>query len=91
MLGRLETLHIAGSGFPLSAVRNQIADAIDLIVQLKRFSDGHRRVMEICEVCGMKDGEIELNTIFERNKGEALSRTENPLRGRSLIKGLQDI
>lgn len=91
MLGRLETLHIAGSGFPLSAVRNQIADAIDLIVQLKRFSDGHRRVMEICEVCGMKDGEIELNTIFERNKGEALSRTANPLSGRILTKGLQDV
>ena len=91
MLGRLETLHIAGSGFPLSAVRNQIADAIDLIVQLKRFPDGHRRVMEICEVCGVKDGEIELNTLFERNKGEDLSRTGSHIRGRYLIKGLPEI
>lgn len=88
MLGRLETLHIAGSGFPLSAVRNQIADAIDLIVQLKRFPDGHRRVMEICEVCGVEDGEIELNTLFERIKGETLSRTDSPVRGKCLIKGL---
>ena len=91
MLGRLETLHITGSGFPLSAVRNQIADAIDLIVQLKRFPDGHRRVMEICELCGVKDGEIELNTLFDRNKGEDLSRTDRPVRGKCLFKGLQNI
>ena len=89
MLGRLETLHISSSGFPLTAVRNQIADAIDVIVQLKRYPDGHRRVTHIDELCGIKEGEYELNPLFEREDGGDLERTGNPVRNKYKLKGLQ--
>ncbi len=89
MLGRLETLHIASSSFPLMAARNQIAEAIDLIVQLKRFHDGHRRVVEITQLCGIKDGDYELNTIFERKGEGPILRSGNPVRDGYKLKGLQ--
>ncbi len=91
MLGRLETMHIAGSSFPLAAVRNQIADAIDLVVQLKRFRDGSRKVVEITEVCGVSNGEIQLNALFERVGNGKLERTENPVRNGSKLGDIQGI
>lgn len=91
MLGRLETMHIAGSSFPLAAVRNQIADAIDLIVQLKRFRDGSRKVIEITEVCGVRNGEIQLNALFERSGNGKLERTGNPVRNGSKLGDIQGI
>lgn len=72
MLLRLETLFLAASGFPLDAVRGQIAGAIDLFVHLARTSDGHRRVVEISEVAGYENGVIRLNTLFEYYPGEGL-------------------
>ncbi len=80
MLGRLETMHISGSSFPLQAVRSQIADAIDLIVQLKRYQNGHRKVTEVTEVCGIDKDGYELNVIFETDKEGRLVRTKNPVR-----------
>ena len=90
MIGRLETMHISGSSFPLTAVRSQIADAIDLIVQLKRFQDGHRRVTEITEVCKDINGEIRLNTLFERDDEGILKRTGRKEEGRKL-KGIHGL
>lgn len=50
-LRRLETLALmAGIGLPLAAVREQVASAIDLVVQLARVADGRRGVVEVCEV-----------------------------------------
>ena len=66
MLSRLETMVLMGaSGLPLEAIRNQIASAIDIIIHLSRLRDHSRKVVEIVEVVGMKDGEIELNTLYE--------------------------
>jgi len=79
MLLRLETLFLSASGFPLEAVRGQIAGAIDLFVHLARTADGHRRVMEISEVAGYEDGVIGLNKIFEYVPGEGLRATGNDL------------
>ena len=45
---------MAGMDLPLRAVREQIAAAFDLIVQLERLPDGARRVTQISEVQGMK-------------------------------------
>ena len=80
MLGRLETMVLANSDFPSDAIRRQIAQAIELIVQLQRDGEGRRRVVEISEVAGLKDGEIVLNQLFVFRPGEGLVRTENPLK-----------
>lgn len=57
-LARLETLVLmAGMDLPLRAIREQIASAIDVIVQISRLRDGTRRVVSITEVQGM-EGEI---------------------------------
>lgn len=71
MLSRLETMVLLGADIPLMAVRRQIASAIDIIVHLGRLRDKSRRVLEICEVAGFADGEIELNRLYEfRERGE---------------------
>ncbi|PAU90294.1 pilus assembly protein CpaF [Kocuria sp. WN036] len=58
VIARLETLVLmAGMDLPLRAVREQIASAIDVVVQLTRLRDGTRRVTHITEVQGM-EGEI---------------------------------
>lgn len=64
MLSRLETLVLMGSEIPLTAVRRQIASALDLIVHLGRLRDKSRRVLEITEVLGIRNGEIELNPLY---------------------------
>jgi pilus assembly protein CpaF len=57
-IARLETLVLmAGMDLPLRAIREQIASAVDVIVQLTRLRDGTRRVTHITEVQGM-EGEI---------------------------------
>lgn len=63
---RLETLSLmAGLDLPARAIREQIAQSIDIILQQTRFSDGSRRVTSIAEVVGLDDdGEIELHEIF---------------------------
>ena len=85
MAGRLESLFLAVSGFPLEAVRGQIAGAIDIFVHLSRDGDGHRRVMEICELDGLRCGELVFNPLFIRNESSELIRvgqlknTEKPV------------
>jgi pilus assembly protein CpaF len=57
-VARLETLVLmAGMDLPLRAIREQIASAVDVIVQLTRMRDGSRRVTHVTEVQGM-EGEI---------------------------------
>lgn len=77
MLRRLESLFLAGSGFPIEAVRGQIAESVDIFVHLARSSDGRRRVMEISELAGYEHGELVLNTLFCCRPGRGLERTGN--------------
>jgi pilus assembly protein CpaF len=64
-LARLETLcMLTGIDFPLLALKKQISSAIDLIVQIKRFRNGKRRVIAISEVTGMEGETITLQDIF---------------------------
>lgn len=54
-LSRLEVMvHLAGVDLPSFAVREQIASAIDLVVQLARLPDGRRRIVSVTEVTGME-------------------------------------
>lgn len=64
MLSRLETMTLMGADLPLPAVRSQIASAIDILVHLGRLRDRSRKVLEIVEVGGYVDGEIQLNPLF---------------------------
>jgi pilus assembly protein CpaF len=64
-LSRLETLVMtAGIELPLRAIREQIASAFDLLVQISRLVDGSRRVTHITEVLRMESDVITLQDIF---------------------------
>jgi pilus assembly protein CpaF len=64
MLSRLEMMAISGADLPLEVIRRQIASAIHLIVHVSRMADHTRRVKEITEVLGVKDGIYVLQPIF---------------------------
>jgi len=64
-LGRLENMvSMAGLQLPLSAMRSQIASAIDVVLQLERMEDGARRVTSIQEIQGMEGDVITMSEIF---------------------------
>ncbi|WP_372790823.1 CpaF family protein [Paraconexibacter sp.] len=64
-LARLETLVLmAGFDLPITAIRQQIASALDLVVQLERMRDGTRKVTYITEVQRMESGIITLQDLF---------------------------
>ena len=64
MISRLETMVLSGAELPVIVVRQQIASAVDVLVHLSRFRDSTRRVAEICEVKGIREGEVQLSTLF---------------------------
>ncbi|HZG85512.1 CpaF family protein [Paenibacillus sp.] len=65
MLARLETMVLmSGMELPVRAIREQIAGAIDLIVQQTRMKDGSRKITHITEVLGMEGDTIVLQDIF---------------------------
>ena len=64
-LNRLETMILMNEmEIPVSAVRGYIENAIELVIQIDRMSDGRRKVTSISEVVGLKDGVLQLNEIF---------------------------
>jgi len=64
-IARLETLVLmAGMELPLRAIREQVASAIDLIVQIQRLRDGSRRVTHVTEVVGMEGDTVVLQDAF---------------------------
>ena len=88
MLSRLETMVLTGAQIPLEAIRQQIASAVDIIIQLSRLRDKSRRTVEITEVLGYESGEIQLNPLYqfvETGEDEnhkiigALQRTDNKM------------
>ena len=64
-VARLETLCLmAGMDLPAKAIREQIAGAIDMIIQIGRLSDGSRKVKHITEVVGMQGDVVTLQEVF---------------------------
>ena len=64
-LSRLETMVLmAGIDLPSRAIREQTASAIDIIVQVRRYEDGVRRVQSISELVGMEGDTPQLQEIF---------------------------
>ena len=96
MLSRLETMVLQGAdGLPIEAIKQQIASAVDIIIHLSRLRDKSRKTMAITEVVGIKNGEIELNPLYEFKEDEAstmdkvsgrLVRTDNPLKNDYKLK-----
>ena len=56
---------LMGMELPLPAIRAQIASGIDIMVHLGRLRDRSRRVLAIMELNGVKEGEIQLNPLYE--------------------------
>jgi pilus assembly protein CpaF len=74
MLARLETMVLmAGMNLPLPAIRQQIASAIDIIVQQSRMRDGSRKIIGISEVTGMEGDVIVTQEIFTYDYGDGRS------------------
>jgi pilus assembly protein CpaF len=65
-VSRLETMSLmAGLDLPLRVLREQIASAVDLIVQQSRMRDGSRKVTQITELAGMEGDTVVLTDIFK--------------------------
>lgn len=64
-LSRIETCALlSGIDIPLSALRSQVACAIDVVVHTERLSDGSRKITAISEVLGLKDGEYHTQDLY---------------------------
>ncbi len=70
-LTRLETMVAMGSlNIPDTAIRRQIASAVDVVVQVSRLADGTRKVISLAEITGMEGGVVSMQDIFVfRKKG----------------------
>lgn len=73
MLRRMETMVLQGADLPLSSIRNMIASAIEIMVHLGRTKDHKRRVLEISEVIGVENEEVQLKKLYQYN-GESLEK-----------------
>jgi pilus assembly protein CpaF len=64
-LARLETMVLmAGMELPLTAIREQIASAVHIVVQQTRFACGSRKVTSITEITGIESGKIQMQELF---------------------------
>lgn len=89
MISRLETMVLMGIDLPVPVIRRQILSGFDIFIHLGRMRDKSRKVMEICEIDRMCDGEILLNPLFVRKQklekaGELIHREKLGKAGISL-------
>lgn len=85
MLLRMETMLLMGMDVPLSAIRRQIASGIDILVHLGRLRDKSRKVLEIVEITGFKDDEIQTHTLYAFEEDE--KSTKQRVSGELVKKG----
>ena len=64
MLSRIETMTLMVIDLPLEAIRRQIASGVDILVHLGRMRDKSRKLLEITEVCGFENGEIQTHSLY---------------------------
>jgi len=75
-LSRIETLvSIAHPDLPIKIIRQQMSEAIDLVIQLKRTPEGHRVVSDVMELTGIEGETITRSLVFARNKSGILDVT----------------
>lgn len=64
-LSRLEVMVLMSSmDLPVSAIREQVSSAVNVIIQQRRFACGSRKITSICEVTGIESGRIQLQELF---------------------------
>ena len=90
MLRRLEAMYISGHEMPMDAVRAQIVEAIDIMVQLGRLGDGRRKVLEISEINGFDGSKYIINPLYKVDKNLVLSKTGNGILNKTklMLKGI---
>ena len=79
MLSRLETMVLMGMELPVSAIRQQIASGIDIMIHLGRLRDRSRKLLEISEVAGIEDGIIRLSPLYVYEASEGVWQKKNEL------------
>lgn len=88
-IARLETLVLmAGMDLPLRAIREQVASAIDLVIQIQRMRDGSRRVTQVTEVIGMEGDVVTLQDAFSFDHSQGFD-AHGRTRGRARATGLR--
>ena len=85
MLSRLETMILGEEALPLEVIRKQISSAIDIIVHLSRMKDGSRKVVEISELDGARDGQISLNRLFSLGASGEFTYSGNKIKKASKL------
>ncbi len=65
MVSRLETMVLMSGEIPIVSVRSQIASAVDIIIHLGRLRDKSRKLLEISEVTGLRNNEVQLSTLYK--------------------------
>ena len=86
MLSRLETMTLMGVDLPLEAIRRQIASGVDILIHLGRMRDKSRKVLEITEICGFEDHEIQTRTLYQWQEGKGLVQIASLLNREKLIR-----
>ena len=88
-IARLETLVLmAGMDLPLRAIREQIASAIDIIVQISRMRDGTRRVVSVTEVQGMESDVVTMQDAFAFDYAAGIDE-DGRFRGHAIPTGVR--
>ena len=65
MIARLEVMvMMSGLDLPVAAIREMVASAIHIIVQISRYSDGSRRCTNITEITGVESGIVSMQDVF---------------------------
>lgn len=86
MLSRLETMVLMGIELPLEAIRRQIASGVDILVHLGRMRDKTRKVLEISEVIGFSDSEVQIHPLFLWEEGKGFVRKDDLIHKEKLIR-----
>ena len=93
MLNRLETMYLMDSQVSVASVRNQIANAVDVMVHLRRDAGGMRKVCEVAELTGSDGNDYSINYLYTTDPEGRLISTGNALhdRDRLIRSGLGDM
>lgn len=88
---------LMGMDLPVSAIRGQIASGIDILIHLGRMRDRSRKLLNVDEVDGIKDGEIQLHSIYQfveqggekdKNSQETVAGTLKDTRKNERVTGI---
>ncbi len=75
MGSRLETMVLMGMDIPLEAVQRQIVSGVDILIHLGRLRDKSRKVLEVAEIIGVKNQQIQSQPLFGYQEGKGLVQT----------------